>query len=276
MLIVPPEELRSWNLCVDVVDTYVTEWKNGEQFRKFEKKRRPYSALYFVLSDLESRYSELNGEGEEVGNVFCKKGDILYLPENLLYRSRFSVPEGAPSATCTINFHLYDQQGNAVLLGEHPILLSNRVNSFMTEDLFSIHKCTTTPAACDRLRINALFFSILYDATTKSRQEKNAGTVRAAVEAIETEWNRNEKMEKYAALCNRSMTCFYREFKEYTGMSPTQYRNHIRINMAKSDMRNTNMTVREIAAKVGFEDEFYFSRLFRKMTGTSPTAFKEA
>jgi AraC-like DNA-binding protein len=98
--------------------------------------------------------------------------------------------------------------------------------------------------------------------------------IKRAVQAIENEWNLNEKMEKYAALCNMSPSYFYREFREYAGMSPAKYRNYIRINVAKSDLLNTNMTVKEIAEKVGFDDALYFSRIFSSITGMSPTAFK--
>ena len=72
-----------------------------------------------------------------------------------------------------------------------------------------------------------------------------------------------------------SISCFYQEFRSYAGMSPTKYRNSIRINVAKSDLLNTNMTVKEIAEKVGFDDAFYFSRIFRSITGTSPKAFRD-
>ena len=92
---------------------------------------------------------------------------------------------------------------------------------------------------------------------------------------MESEWDKNEKRSRYAALCNTSVSYFYRDFRRYTGMNPIAFRNRIRINAAKSDLLNTNMTVREIAEKVGFEDTFYFSRIFRKLTGVSPKQFRD-
>ena len=145
----------------------------------------------------------------------------------------------------------------------------------MIEDLINIHKSSTNPIANDRLRVNSLYFSILYYATRVRLDGNRSNVIRKAVQAIESEWNRNEKMEKYAALCNMSSSRFYQEFREYAGMSPTKYRNHIRINIAKSDLLNTNMKIKEIAEKVGFDDAFYFSRIFRNITGMSPNKFKK-
>ena len=155
------------------------------------------------------------------------------------------------------------------------MLLNNKVNSYMTEDLLSIHRITRNPVACNKLRINALFFSILYYATKNRGESKNADAIKIAVNAIENDYHKNEKIEKYAQMCGMSPTYFYQEFRTCTGMSPTKYRNHIRINVAKSDIYNTDMTMKEIARKVGFDDEFYFSRLFKAITGMSPKKFKQ-
>ena len=275
MKIISPEEIRNHNLCADVVDTHITRWENGTHFQNFQKKKRPFSALFFVLSDVESTYLELDENGNEINRLRCKKGDILYLPAKIRYHTFFTVNENETDpVTCTVNFNL-DAGGEGVLLSRTMCFLPNKVNRLMTEDLFLLHKCTANPAACDRTHINSLYFSVLYHATCPRDAGSRGGTVKAAVQAIENEWNRNEKMERYAALCNRSLTCFYQEFKAYTGMTPTRYRNRIRINEAKSDMRNTNMTIRQIAEKTGFEDEFYFSRVFRKITGVSPSEFKK-
>lgn len=65
---------------------------------------------------------------------------------------------------------------------------------------------------------------------------------------------------------------FHRLFKQQTGRSPTLYLIHLRIQHASRLLTNTQMPVAEIARMVGFEDQFYFSRLFRKITGQAPTA----
>ena len=260
---------------MDVIDTYITEWKNGERFYTYKKTKRPFSALFFVLSDMELDYIELCENGEEFRKIHAKKGDILYIPANIFYHCVFEVlDDTAKASTCTINFRLFDSIGEEVYLNDHIILLNNQVNRYMSEDLMNIHKCSTNPIANDRLRISSIYFSILYYATRNRTGGSRTDVIKKAVQAIENEWNQNEKMEKYAALCNMSPSYFYQEFREYAGMSPSKYRNNIRINIAKSDLLNTDMTIKEIAEKLGFDDVFYFSRLFRNITGMSPKAFK--
>jgi AraC-like DNA-binding protein len=276
MKIIKPEELKNHNLGVDVIDTYITEWKNGDHFSKYHKFKRPFSALFFVLSDMELDYIETNEDGEKIKRIHAKKGNILYIPSEIFYHCVFEVQEGVTKAsTCTINFDLFDLNGEEVMLDDHILLLNNQVNRYMIEDLINIHKCSTNPIADDRLRVNSLYFSILHYATRVRPDGNRSNVIKKAVQAIENEWNRNEKMERYAALCNMSISRFYQEFHEYAGMSPTKYRNYIRINIAKSDLLNTNMKVKEIAEKVGFDDAFYFSRIFRNITGMSPKEFKK-
>jgi len=276
MKIVKPENLKQQSLRAEVIDTYVSEWNRGDRFNKYQKTRRPFSALFFVLSDMEIDYVEISENGEKLRTIRVGEGDILYIPSHVLYYSIFHLPENTSSnSTFTLNFRLFDPSGEEILLDEHIILLKNQVNRYMSEDLMNLHKCLTNPITHDKLRINSIYFSILYYATRVRTGANQAKTIKKAVQAIENEWNQNEKMEKYAAMCNMSPSYFYREFRDYAGMSPAKYRNYIRINVAKSDLLNTNMTVKEIAEKVGFDDALYFSRIFRHITGTSPVAFKK-
>ena len=60
-------------------------------------------------------------------------------------------------------------------------------------------------------------------------------------------------------------------FKAYTGMTPYQYCIHVKINRAKEILASGESSVKEIAWRVGFDDPYYFSRLFKKKTGSSPS-----
>lgn len=67
-------------------------------------------------------------------------------------------------------------------------------------------------------------------------------------------------------------------FKEETGMSPLQFLNEKRIAYAKDLLENRNNSyykVKEIANLCGFEDPYYFSRLFKKLTSISPEGYKK-
>ena len=64
-------------------------------------------------------------------------------------------------------------------------------------------------------------------------------------------------------------------FKTYTSMTPYQYYIHIKIHRAESILEQENLSVKEVAYKMGFDDQYYFSRLFKNKTGISPSDWKK-
>ncbi|MGQ8872938.1 helix-turn-helix domain-containing protein [Paenibacillus sp. TSA_86.1] len=62
-------------------------------------------------------------------------------------------------------------------------------------------------------------------------------------------------------------------FKQRTGHKPLDYINRVRIQHAKDWLRKTDEPLRDIAGRVGFKDEYYFSRRFRQITGLSPRQY---
>jgi AraC-like DNA-binding protein len=63
-------------------------------------------------------------------------------------------------------------------------------------------------------------------------------------------------------------------FKQYTGLTPYQYYLQLRIHRAKELLRESTSSIKEIAAFMNFENQYYFSRLFRKKEGRSPSAWR--
>ena len=54
-----------------------------------------------------------------------------------------------------------------------------------------------------------------------------------------------------------------------------EFKNRLRVENAKLQLLNSNLSITKISAKLGFENAFYFSKVFKKYTGVSPTEFKE-
>jgi AraC-like DNA-binding protein len=68
---------------------------------------------------------------------------------------------------------------------------------------------------------------------------------------------------------------FRKIFKQYTGIAPGQYLLHLKIQKAKEMAATTNLPFKEISEKLGFENSFYFSKLFKSKTGLSPVQFRQ-
>jgi AraC-like DNA-binding protein len=65
-------------------------------------------------------------------------------------------------------------------------------------------------------------------------------------------------------------------FREYTGLTPYQYYLQMRIHRAKELLQNPNLSVKEAAAALNFENQYYFSRIFKKKTGITPSEWKRS
>ena len=73
-----------------------------------------------------------------------------------------------------------------------------------------------------------------------------------------------------------SPSYLFRLFKKRMQVSPMQYRTMIRIDKAKLLLADQQLTVDEVASRVGFEDPKYFARVFRELTGTTPSAYRRS
>ncbi len=109
--------------------------------------------------------------------------------------------------------------------------------------------------------------------TDESRQSKNK-IVHIAQFKMHENIHKNMNMELLARDINASYPWFRRAFKETIGKSPGQYHLQIRLEKACKLLRETNLTVTEISQNLGFESEFYFSRIFKKKVGQPPGVFR--
>ena len=72
-----------------------------------------------------------------------------------------------------------------------------------------------------------------------------------------------------------STSCFTKTFKEATGFTFVEYLNNLRIKHAQYMLRGTDLTVSQIAEKVGFESVTHFGRVFKKFSGMPPLTYRK-
>lgn len=119
---------------------------------------------------------------------------------------------------------------------------------------------------------------LIHRQLTKERVLKNEYLDREmdlAAQYFNDNYSSDLSIEAYAASRGMSVSWFIRNFKEYTGSTPLQYIVSIRITNAQMLLETTAYTVAEIGHIVGYENPLYFSRMFHKQKGISPSGYRK-
>jgi len=104
-------------------------------------------------------------------------------------------------------------------------------------------------------------------------QEEIVSIVRQFIKENYTE---NININFIAERFNYSSSYLSRLFTQYTGISPYRYLIELRINRAKHLLQShKELSIKQIGEMVGYPDQGYFSRIFKRITGKSPQEFRE-
>lgn len=96
-----------------------------------------------------------------------------------------------------------------------------------------------------------------------------------AIQFFNDHYNTEISIEEYAASRGMSVSWFIRNFKQYTRSTPMQYLLERRITNAQMLLETTSYNITEIGNLVGYDNPLYFSRIFRKQKGMSPSEYRK-
>ncbi len=104
---------------------------------------------------------------------------------------------------------------------------------------------------------------------------QHASTIQQAKDYLDRHYvNPNLLLNEVAVQVNLSPSHFSAIFSQETGQTFKEYLTEVRIKKAKELLRTTALNSTEISFKIGYSDPHYFSYVFRKNTGLSPTEFR--
>ena len=140
---------------------------------------------------------------------------------------------------------------------------------------FDASKANDSPAeslACEGLAKYLLSFFL---PDTSSITTPEAARFIPVLQYIDKNFHAHIANSDLSAIMYLSPTYFGRIFKEGTGESFTAYLTRVRIQRSKELLCYENFRLTDIAQLVGFEDQSYFSRVFKRMEGVSPRRYRE-
>ncbi len=92
---------------------------------------------------------------------------------------------------------------------------------------------------------------------------------------LQDNYHRNIVMAQLAEKFGMSTRTLNRRFKEAVGISPLDFLQEVRVNIAKDLLKTSNLSISEIVDKVGYQDVGFFTTLFKKHLATTPMAYRE-
>jgi AraC-like DNA-binding protein len=96
-----------------------------------------------------------------------------------------------------------------------------------------------------------------------------------AIDFLRKNIDRSVTLEEIAGTVNLSPPHFSLLFKAKTGFPPIEYFNHLKVQKACQYLLFTSLRIKEISLELGIGDQYYFSRMFKKIMGMSPNEYRE-
>lgn len=206
-------------------------------------------------------------------DVTLRKGEIIVLPpyttiaktsrkgENINYLWMHFTGSNADEL---LN-HVHFETNKVYNIGVHFIFSNywkNLYREFIINDEYVIEASAT------------ILTSIFYDFaryTKKQLSSYNLKTIHYIHENLAEDYT----LEKLADIEKLSKSRYRNLFTEIMGVSPINYVIDQRMNAAADMLTNTTFPISEISKKVGYEDSYYFSRLFKNRVGVSPVRYRK-
>ncbi|RFZ94650.1 AraC family transcriptional regulator [Mucilaginibacter conchicola] len=237
--------------------------------------RKTGSGQYILLYCIE-------GEGHiEINNAahHLKPNTYFVVPKNITHRY-YSDPQNPWTIywahfTGPVADNLYQRY-----LDEQPAqvrdipLNQNAIEVF--EQLYNILENSFNDESLEIVNMNFQYFInslIYYPYVKKMIYDKDS--VSKAISYMKQNINRHFSLEQLANLQGLSISQFSRHFKQKTGSTPIQYFNFLKIQHSCQYLYFTEKSVKEICVELGFDDQFYFTRLFTGLMGVSPTQYRK-
>ena len=226
----------------------------------------------------------VEGHGElNIGkdSVAVQAGDLVLLPQSLAHS--YAASQGQPWTLYWVHFQGvstrifleylgYREDQPLIHAGVSPALLAS-FNSLLSVRRTGYSSSAFINAA-NQLR--HLFTQFAMESRRQLAGAPTALDLHSIQAYMQENIDQKIDLDALAGVANLSKFHFSNRYKTLTGYSPIKHFLHMKIEYACQLLDSTEMSIKAIAAALGYSDPLYFSRLFSKTIGLSPRAYRSS
>lgn len=243
-------------------------WREGQTF--VMKNPRIHSA-FLLFCGCSGRFRSVSGEVVE-----APLGTLVYIPEGAMYELTF-FDKTEIISTLLVQFRLND--GEDFVLFDRICTLDACMENTGVIDL--IHKMVgefslpSKPYLKLKRDLFGLLSLICEAETQKSIKNTVFKTIEKGIDYLQNDVRQELSIDEIAKLCFVSPAYFRRLFKDYSGMSPSEYRTERRVERARKLLEHTEISIEDLSELLGYSDPSYFCRVFKSRVGCNPSEYKK-
>ena len=113
-----------------------------------------------------------------------------------------------------------------------------------------------------------------YSGEDDAVSKKGNGVIENAIAYMKQHFDSPITLQETAGYVDLNPSYFSTLFKQSCGLSFKEYLNYIRIEESKKLLTSTDRSILDIAIDIGFEDQSYFTKVFKKYTGLTPKQYR--
>ncbi len=205
------------------------------------------------------------------------KGDIFVIyPDTLA--SYYNADGDKPLEFCWIGFvgkAAEKYLENSGITADNPIIHIN--NTDFEDSVLKLVKLFEKNRRPSEISLNCQLLKCFYsiEKSIKPHKKEAVNYADVALTYIEDNYMKDISSADIVDFVKLNRSYLFKLFKQQTGLSVSQYLIKYRIDKACEFFREYNFTIRQVAQMVGVEDIYYFSKLFKKITGITPSEYKK-